>query len=102
MVALSLLRQRCKSYARVILPVATFAETSGTYVNAEGRWQSFPGASKPFGAARPAWKVLRVLGNLCGLSGFDYVASEEVLAEVQGRLRRRRAGQYGGFDLAGR
>ncbi len=73
-----------KSYARAVLPVATFAETSGTYVNAEGRWQSFPGASKPFGAARPAWKVLRVLGNLCGLSGFDYVASEEVLAEVKG------------------
>ena len=72
-----------KSYARVILPVATFAETSGTYVNAEGRWQSFQGASKPFGSARPAWKVLRVLGNLCGLSGFEYVASEEVLAEAQ-------------------
>jgi NADH-quinone oxidoreductase subunit G len=72
-----------KSYARTILPIATFAETAGTYVNAEGRWQSFSGASKPFGAARPAWKVLRVLGNLCGLGGFDYVASEEVLAEVK-------------------
>jgi NADH-quinone oxidoreductase subunit G len=73
-----------KSYARVILPVATFAETSGTYVNVEGRWQSFPGASKPFGDARPAWKVLRVLGNLCGVSGFEYVSSEETLAEVRG------------------
>ncbi len=73
-----------KSYARVILPAATFAETSGTYVNAEGRWQSFQGASKPFGEARPAWKVLRVLGNLCGVAGFEYVSSEDVLAEVQG------------------
>ena len=72
-----------KGYARAILPVATFAETSGTYVNAEGRWQSFQGASKPFGAARPAWKVLRVLGNLCGLAGFEYVTSEEVLVEAQ-------------------
>ncbi|MBK8182292.1 MAG: NADH-quinone oxidoreductase subunit G [Candidatus Competibacteraceae bacterium] len=72
-----------KSYAKVILPVATFAETSGTYVNAEGFWQSFKGASKPFGAARPAWKVLRVLGNLCGLAGFDYLSSEEVLAEAR-------------------
>jgi len=72
-----------KSYARAILPVATFAETSGTYVNAEGRWQSFQGASKPFGAARPAWKVLRVLGNLCGLDGFEHVASEDVLAEAK-------------------
>ncbi|KAB2936259.1 MAG: NADH-quinone oxidoreductase subunit G [Candidatus Contendobacter sp.] len=73
-----------KSYARVILPVATFAETSGAYVNAEGRWQSFRGASKPFGEARPAWKVLRVLGNLCGVAGFEYASSEEVLAEVRG------------------
>ena len=72
-----------KSYAQVILPVATFAETSGTYVNAEGRWQSFQGASKPFGDARPAWKVLRVLGNLCGVAGFEYVSSEEVLAEAR-------------------
>ncbi len=70
-------------YARVILPVATFAETSGTYVNAEGRWQSLQGAVKPFGDARPAWKVLRVLGNLLSLGGFEYVSSEEVLAEVQ-------------------
>lgn len=72
-----------KSYARVILPVATFGETSGTYVNAEGRWQSFQGAGQPFGATRPAWKVLRVLGNLCGLEGFDYISSEEVLAEAR-------------------
>ncbi|MBK7984188.1 MAG: NADH-quinone oxidoreductase subunit G [Candidatus Competibacteraceae bacterium] len=72
-----------RSYARVLLPIATFAETAGTYVNAEGRWQSFQGASKPFGAARPAWKVLRVLGNLCGLEGFDYMTSEEVLAQAQ-------------------
>ncbi len=69
--------------AHIALPVATFAETAGTYVNAEGRWQSFQGASKPFGEARPAWKVLRVLGNLCGVTGFDYVSAEDVLAEVQ-------------------
>ncbi|HSA45912.1 MAG TPA: molybdopterin-dependent oxidoreductase, partial [Candidatus Competibacteraceae bacterium] len=72
-----------KSQTQMILPVATFAETSGTYVNVEGRWQSFNGASKPFGESRPAWKVLRVLGNLCGVGGFDYTSSEEVLAEMQ-------------------
>ena len=70
-------------YAQVILPVATFAETAGSYVNAEGCWQSFQGASKPFGEARPAWKVLRVLGNLCNTSGFDYVSCEDVLTEVR-------------------
>ncbi len=72
-----------KSPAQMILPVATFAETSGAYVNAEGRWQNFLGASKPFGESRPAWKVLRVLGNLCGVGGFDYTSSEEILAEAQ-------------------
>jgi len=72
-----------KTQAQMILPVATFAETSGTYVNAEGRWQSFNGASKPFGESRPAWKVLRVLGNLFKISGFDYASSEGVLAEAQ-------------------
>ena len=72
-----------KAYAHVILPVATFAETSGSYVNAEGLWQSFSGASKPVGEARPAWKVLRVLGNLSGVAGFDYVSSEEIRAEAE-------------------
>ncbi|MCC8998201.1 MAG: NADH-quinone oxidoreductase subunit NuoG, partial [Candidatus Contendobacter sp.] len=71
-------------YVKVTLPVATFAETSGTYINAEGRWQGFQGASKPFGEARPTWKVLRVLGNLCGVQSFDYVSSEDVLVEVRG------------------
>ena len=72
-----------KGYAKMILPTVTFAETSGTYINAEGRWQSFRGATKPFGEARPAWKVLRVLGNWCGVNAFDYTTSEEVLAEAQ-------------------
>lgn len=72
-----------KTYAHVVLPIATFAETSGSYVNAEGLWQSFSGASKPFGEARPAWKVLRVLGNLSGVAGFDYVSSEEIRAEAE-------------------
>ena len=58
-----------KACATVILPVAAFAETSGTWVNVEGRWQSVPGAARPPGEARPAWKVLRVLGNLLGLGG---------------------------------
>jgi NADH-quinone oxidoreductase subunit G len=72
--------------ATVILPAAAFAETSGTWVNVEGRWQSVPGAAKPPGEARPAWKVLRVLGNLLGLHGFDYASSEEVRDELQREL----------------
>ena len=70
--------------ADVLLPIAPFTETSGTFVNAEGRVQSFHGVVKPKGDARPAWKVLRVLGNLLGLSGFGFETSEDVRAEALG------------------
>ncbi len=69
--------------AHVLLPAAAFAETSGTYVNLEGRWQSFTGAARPPGSARPAWKILRVLGNLLDLPGFDYQSSEMVRDELR-------------------
>ncbi len=69
-------------YADVILPVAPYTETSGSYVNAEGRVQSFQGVVKALGETRPAWKVLRVLGNLLELNGFDYTSSEAVRDEV--------------------
>jgi NADH-quinone oxidoreductase subunit G len=72
--------------ASVILPSAVFAETSGTWVNVEGRWQSVAGASQPAGEARPAWKILRVLGNLLGLNGFEYASSEEVRDELRHEL----------------
>lgn len=69
--------------ADVILPIATFGETSGTFVNVEGKWQSFNGAVPPLGESRPAWKVLRVLGNLLDLEGFDYITSQEVADDLQ-------------------
>ena len=71
-----------REFADVLLPIAPFTETSGTFVNAEGRWQSFEGAVAPQGDARPGWKVLRVLGNLFNCDGFDFVESAEVLAEL--------------------
>jgi NADH-quinone oxidoreductase subunit G len=70
--------------ADVLLPIAPFSETSGTFVNAEGRVQSFHGVVKPLAETRPAWKVLRVLGNLLGLKGFEQETSEEVRAEALG------------------
>jgi NADH-quinone oxidoreductase subunit G len=70
--------------ADVLLPIAPFTETSGTFVNAEGRVQGFHGVVKPLADARPAWKVLRVLGNILNLKGFDFETSEEVLAEALG------------------
>jgi len=75
-----------KAAAHVLLPISPFTETSGTFVNAEGRWQSFAGVAAPFGASRPGWKVLRVLGNLLGLEGFEYGTSEEVRDELRRRL----------------
>ena len=70
--------------AHVMLPAGTFAETSGTYVNLEGLWQSQAGAAAPVGEARPAWKILRVLGNLLDLAGFDYLSSDAVREELAG------------------
>jgi len=75
-----------KAAANVLLPAAPFTETSGTFVNAEGRWQSFAGSAAPYAASRPGWKVLRVLGNLLDLDGFEYAASEEVRDELRRRL----------------
>jgi NADH-quinone oxidoreductase subunit G len=67
-----------KSVAHVLLPIGSFAETSGTYVNLEGQWQSFAGAAVPVGESRPGWKVLRVLGNLLGFESFEALSSEDV------------------------
>ena len=75
--------ENMRQYADVILPVAPFTETSGTFINAEGTWQSFNGAVSPAGDARPAWKVLRVMGNLFDAEGFEYVTSEQVLEELK-------------------
>ena len=66
----------------VLLPIAPFTETAGSFINAEGRVQSFHGVVKPLGDTRPAWKVLRVLGNMLGVAGFDFESSQEVLAKV--------------------
>jgi NADH-quinone oxidoreductase subunit G len=70
--------------ADVMLPIAPFTETGGCFVNAEGRTQAFHGVVKPLGETRPAWKVLRVLGNLLGLEGFNHETVEDVRAEALG------------------
>ena len=72
------------AFSDVLLPIAPFTETSGTFINAEGRVQSFHAVVKPLGETRPAWKVLRVLANLLGVPGFDFESSQEVLAQVCG------------------
>ncbi len=81
-IAMSAYKHHATEYADVLLPIAPFTETSGTFVSSEGRVQSFKGAVKPLGEARPAWKVLRVLGNLLKVDGFAQDTSEQVRDEA--------------------
>ncbi len=81
-VSLSSFHGNAKEYADVLLPIAPFTETSGTFVNTEGRAQSFNGVVSPLGETRPAWKVLRVLANLLGLEKFDYETPEQIREEI--------------------
>jgi len=72
------------AFSDVLLPIAPFTETSGTFVNAEGLMQSFHAVVKPLGETRPAWKVLRVLANLLGVPDVDFDSSQEVLQQIRG------------------
>ncbi len=83
-VVMSPYKGKSLDYADVLLPIAPWTETSGTFVNTEGRVQSFGAVVKPLGETRPAWKVLRVLGNLLGLEGFDHDDSRDVLRDALG------------------
>ena len=82
-VSLSAFRSGAMSdYADVVLPVAPFAETDGSFVNLSGTWQSFDAAAPHYADSRPAWRVLRVLGNLFDLGGFEYETIEDVRSEL--------------------
>jgi NADH-quinone oxidoreductase subunit G len=70
------------AFSDVLLPIAPFTETSGSFVNAEGRLQSFHAVVKPLAETRPAWKVLRVLANLLDIPGVAFETSQEVLARA--------------------
>ncbi len=81
-VAMSPFQHGAIEYAHVLLPIAPFTETAGTYISTEGRVQTFNGVVKPLGETRPAWKVLRVLGNLLGLSGFEHDGADDAQREA--------------------
>lgn len=86
-IALSMYRNPIlETHAHVILPMAPFTETSGTFINVNGAWQSFNGVAKNYQSSRPAWKILRALGNFLRLAGFDYETAEEVRREVKNQL----------------
>ena len=81
-VALSAFQTSAIDYANVILPITPFTETAGTFVNTEGAVQKFNGVVKPLGEARPAWKVIRVLGNMLGLDGFNQDNVDAIRNEI--------------------
>jgi NADH-quinone oxidoreductase subunit G len=83
-VVMSPYKGKSLDYADVLLPIAPWTETSGTFINTEGRVQSFSAVVKPLGETRPAWKVLRVLGNLLGLAGFEHNDTQDVLRDALG------------------
>ena len=85
-------------YVDVVLPIAPFTENAGTFINCEGRIQKSVAATSPFGEARPGWKILRVLGNLLEVPGFEYVTIDEILEEAspaEGLCEQREAGNNG-------
>lgn len=75
-----------KEYADVLLPITPYSETSGSFINCEGKVQSFKGVTTAAGESRPGWKVLRVMGNLLDLQNFNYLSSEEILAQEMDRI----------------
>jgi NADH-quinone oxidoreductase subunit G len=95
------LPESLRSTVHVVLPIGSFAETSGTFVNAEGRWQSWAGAAKLLGQSRPGWKVLRVLGNLLNVHGIDYASSEEIREALKNLCGGRLEASSGGVRAAG-
>ena len=97
------LTEKLREAAHVVLPVGTFAESAGTFVNVEGRWQSWTGAASAVGESRPGWKVLRVLANLLNIRGVDYVSSEEVREALKKACGSRltQASNSAGFDGIG-
>ncbi|HEY5265050.1 MAG TPA: NADH-quinone oxidoreductase subunit NuoG [Steroidobacteraceae bacterium] len=95
------LPESLRAVAHVVLPIGTFAETSGSFVNLEGRWQSWAGAAKLVGESRPGWKVLRVLANLLNLHGVDYVSSEEIREALKTLCADRLVASNSGVDAGG-
>lgn len=85
--------------AHVILPISPFTETSGTFVNVAGDWQTFKGVAKAWGESRPAWKVLRVLANLLHCDGFDYASSEDIRDELKEKINHMPSVQATSYQI---
>jgi NADH-quinone oxidoreductase subunit G len=78
--------EKMREYADFILPITPYSENEGTYVNVEGTWQSFHSVGPTHGESKPAWKVLRALGTVMQLPGFDYTSAHNIRDEIQAQL----------------
>src|SRR5690606_15381009 len=88
--------------SNVLLPIGTFVETAGTFVNAEGRWQTFDAAADSLGESRPGWRVLRVLANQLGIADADYRSADDVLVALKAEIGEiRPSNTYSGQIEAG-
>jgi len=70
------------SFANVILPIASFYETSGTHINVDNIAQSYGASVKSAGESKPGWKVIKVLADLLNLEGFDFTDSQQIADEA--------------------
>ena len=84
-----------EEHADIVLPVGTYAESFGTRINGEGRWQSSRGVIEPWGESRPAWKILRALGSILELSGFEQMDAEQVLRDARNAIGETGPGEEG-------
>jgi NADH-quinone oxidoreductase subunit G len=99
--ATSHLTPALRERAHVVLPIGSFAESAGTFVNIEGRWQSWPGAAALLGESRPGWKVLRVLANLLSIPAVDYVSCDQIRDALKEACGERLAGSPGAAAALG-
>lgn len=89
-----------RAYSDVMLPLALFAENAGTYVNAQGDWQGFKIVAKEKGEAKQLWKILRVLGNMLEIDGFEYTNTQQILEEIQQLNLQSVQPDFQGLDLS--
>lgn len=75
-----------KRYADVILPMTPFTENEGTFVNAEGTWQSFDAAGPAKGRSKPAWKIIRAMARAMKMNGFDYKSVNDIRDELKDKV----------------
>lgn len=83
-IALATLEDRLTAQADVVLPAATWAEATGTFVNHEARAQRFFSVLPPAAEARPAWRWARdIMERLSRKEARGWRTPDDVLADLE-------------------